>query len=79
MPIKRLVFLFAVIQIANVVTINGEAEPFVKNIFTLKSCAPIVGAEILSYENEKELLEKWADFIRQIGEYSQIGSKPGSF
>jgi len=28
-----------IIQIANIVKIHGEKEPFVRNIFTLKSCA----------------------------------------
>jgi DNA polymerase delta subunit 1 len=28
-----------VIQIANIVKIHGESEPFVRNVFTLKSCA----------------------------------------
>jgi DNA polymerase delta subunit 1 len=28
-----------IIQIANIVKIHGEKEPFVRNIFTLNSCA----------------------------------------
>lgn len=46
-----------VIQIANMVIRQGEKDPFIRNVFTLKSCAPIVGAEVLSYEKEAELLK----------------------
>jgi DNA polymerase delta subunit 1 len=35
-----------VIQIANMVQINGEAKPFIRNVFTLDSCAPIVGSAV---------------------------------
>ena len=33
-----------IIQIANIVKTHGDAEPFVRNVFTLKQCAPIVGS-----------------------------------
>jgi DNA polymerase delta subunit 1 len=32
-----------IIQIANIVKTHGQAEPFVRNVFTLNHCAPIVG------------------------------------
>ena len=28
-----------VIQIANIVKIHGQKDPFIRNVFTLKSCA----------------------------------------
>jgi len=46
----------AVIQIANMVIRQGEKDPFIRNVFTWKSCAPIVGAEVLSFDTEQELL-----------------------
>ncbi|XP_053671601.1 DNA polymerase delta catalytic subunit [Anopheles nili] len=55
-----------VIQIANMVIRQGEQEPFLRNVFTLKSCGPIVGAQVLSYETEQELLDKWACFVREL-------------
>ncbi|XP_043474062.1 DNA polymerase delta catalytic subunit isoform X1 [Leptopilina heterotoma] len=55
-----------VIQIANMVIRQGETEPFLRNIFTLDTCAPIVGCQVLSYATEQEMLRKWADFIRQL-------------
>ncbi|KDD74303.1 family B DNA polymerase, partial [Helicosporidium sp. ATCC 50920] len=52
-----------VIQIASVVTVVGEDAPRVKNVMTLKSCAPIAGAEVLSFESERELLLRWRDLL----------------
>ncbi|XP_055528317.1 DNA polymerase delta catalytic subunit [Wyeomyia smithii] len=54
-----------VIQIANMVIRQGEQEPFLRNVFTLKACAPIVGSQVLSYDSEQELLNKWASFVRE--------------
>ncbi|KAL2713432.1 DNA polymerase delta catalytic subunit isoform X1 [Vespula squamosa] len=55
-----------VIQIANMVIRQGETEPFLRNIFTLNTCAPIVGCQVLSFNTEEELLQKWAEFVRQL-------------
>lgn len=52
-----------VIQIANVVSRTGESTPFIRNVFTVKSCAPIVGSEIYSFEKEAEMLLAWRDFV----------------
>ncbi|CAH1389959.1 unnamed protein product [Nezara viridula] len=55
-----------VIQIANMVVRQGEHEPFIRNIFTLKSCAPILGSQVISFEKEEDMLEKWAEFVREV-------------
>ncbi|GKB12163.1 DNA polymerase delta catalytic subunit, partial [Tanacetum coccineum] len=55
-----------VIQIANLVTLQGEENPFVKNVMTLKSCSPIVGVDVMSFDTEREVLLAWKDFIREI-------------
>uniref|UniRef100_A0A0A9YLY9 DNA polymerase n=1 Tax=Lygus hesperus TaxID=30085 RepID=A0A0A9YLY9_LYGHE len=55
-----------VIQIANMVVRQGQHEPFIRNIFTLKSCAPIVGIQVISSEKEDQMLEKWAEFVREV-------------
>ncbi|KAG7170869.1 DNA polymerase delta-like [Homarus americanus] len=55
-----------VIQIGNMVIRQGEAEPFVRTIFTLKECAPIVGSKVKSFSQEKEMLEQWAKFMRDV-------------
>ncbi|XP_012279628.1 DNA polymerase delta catalytic subunit [Orussus abietinus] len=55
-----------VIQIASMVIRQGDREPFLRNIFTLDVCAPIIGCQVLSFEKESSMLEKWADFVRQL-------------
>jgi len=54
-----------VIQIANMVIRQGEKEPFIRNVFTLGSCAQIVGSHVISCEKEADLLDKWSAFIRE--------------
>lgn len=51
-----------VIQIANMVIRQGEHEPFVRNVFTLDDCAPIVGCQVLSHKSETAMLEV-RDFV----------------
>jgi DNA polymerase delta subunit 1 len=53
----------AVIQIANHVTLQGSSTPVLKNIFCLKECAPISGAQVLSFDNEADLLRSWHQFV----------------
>ncbi|XP_020588039.1 DNA polymerase delta catalytic subunit [Phalaenopsis equestris] len=62
-----------VIQIANLVTIQGEGQPFIRNVMTLKSCSPIVGVDVMSFDKEKYILLAWRDFIREIDPDILIG------
>lgn len=55
-----------VIQIATMVKREGQKEPFIKTIFTLKSCAPIVGSQVISFDSESSLLSAWGDFLRKV-------------
>ncbi|CAH8355060.1 unnamed protein product [Eruca vesicaria subsp. sativa] len=55
-----------VIQIANLVTLQGEDQPFIRNVMTLNSCAPIVGVDVMSFETEREVLLAWKDFVRDV-------------
>ncbi|XP_057373980.1 DNA polymerase delta catalytic subunit-like [Daphnia carinata] len=55
-----------VIQIANMVSLYGTTEAFVSNVMTLDTCAPIIGSQVLSYKHETELLDKWANFVREV-------------
>ncbi|XP_053205338.1 DNA polymerase delta catalytic subunit-like [Panonychus citri] len=55
-----------VIQIANMVIRQGEKEPFLRVIFTLGTCAPIVGTVVMSYKKEEDLLKAWAEFVRTV-------------
>lgn len=45
------------IQIANMVSLYGTTEPFIRNVMTLDTCAPIIGSQVLSYKFEDELLD----------------------
>lgn len=55
-----------VIQIASMVIRQGETEPCLRNVFTLNTCAPIVGSQVLSFQSESEMLAKWSDFFREL-------------
>ena len=56
----------SIIQIANVCRISGSEEPFVRNVFTLNTCAPIVGTQVFSFKKEEDLLFAWREFVRLI-------------
>ncbi|XP_062149325.1 DNA polymerase delta catalytic subunit [Alnus glutinosa] len=55
-----------VIQVANLVTLQGEDQPLIRNVMTLKSCSPIVGVDVMSFNTETEVLLAWRDFIREV-------------
>ncbi|CAG9858096.1 unnamed protein product [Phyllotreta striolata] len=55
-----------IIQIANVVKLHGDKDVLHRNIFTLKSCAPIGHADVYSFDKEEDMLEAWADFVRSL-------------
>jgi len=55
-----------VIQIANFVTIQGQSTPFVKNVFVLGTCAPLVGSDVRCFKTEREMLKAWRDFIVEV-------------
>lgn len=54
-----------VIQVANLVTLQGENQPFIRNVMTLNSCSPIAGVDVLSFDTEREVLLAWRDLIRE--------------
>ena len=43
--------------------LQGQKTPIVKNVFTLDTCAPISGAEVHSFEDERAMLQAWRDFV----------------
>ncbi|OAY64752.1 DNA polymerase delta catalytic subunit [Ananas comosus] len=55
-----------VIQIANLVTLQGVDKPFIQNVMTLKSCSPIVGVDVMSFDTERDVFLAWKDFIREV-------------
>jgi DNA polymerase delta subunit 1 len=52
-----------VIQIANVVMIQGQEQPLIRSVFTLNTCLPIVGANVNCSETEIDMLLKWRSFV----------------
>lgn len=68
-----------IIQIANVVSRQGEQHPFIRNVFTVNTCAPIVGTQILSYKQEEDMLMAWRDFIREADPDVIIGYNTANF
>jgi len=37
-------------QIANLVTLQVEDQPLIRNVMTLKSCSPIVGVDVMLFD-----------------------------
>lgn len=68
-----------VIQIANMVTRQGETQPFIRNVFTLNSCSHIVGSQVLSFDDEQQMLEKWRDFVEEVDPDLIIGYNIAGF
>lgn len=68
-----------VIQIASMVIRQGETEPYLRNVFTLNTCAPIVGSQVLSFQSESEMLAKWSDFFRELDPDIITGYNIGNF
>jgi len=55
-----------VIQIANIVSLQASpGTPIIKNVMTLRGCAPIAGAQVITNETERELLMNWIRFFVQ--------------
>ncbi|KAK0200809.1 ribonuclease H-like domain-containing protein [Desarmillaria ectypa] len=56
-----------IIQISNMVSRPGDANPFLRVIFTLDSCDPIdVDVYVCSYDTEREMLLAWQNFILAV-------------
>ncbi|EIW79208.1 hypothetical protein CONPUDRAFT_138364 [Coniophora puteana RWD-64-598 SS2] len=68
-----------VIQIANMVTIQGESQPFIRNIFTLNTCSHIVGSQVMSFNDEAEMLNAWSQFIAEVDPDVIIGYNISNF
>ncbi|KAF4610971.1 hypothetical protein D9613_006736 [Agrocybe pediades] len=68
-----------VIQIANMVTRQGESKPFIRNIFTLNTCSHIVGSQVISFKEEDKLLQAWRDFVEEVDPDVVIGYNIAGF
>ncbi|KAF8899613.1 DNA polymerase family B-domain-containing protein [Gymnopilus junonius] len=68
-----------VIQIANMVTRQGESQPFIRNVFTLNTCSHIVGSQVLSYDDEEDMLLAWRNFFEKADPDVVIGYNISNF
>jgi DNA polymerase elongation subunit (family B) len=58
---------------------EGESQPFIRNVFTLNTCSHIVGSQVISTDNETEMLQKWRDFVEQVDPDVIIGYNIANF
>ncbi|KAB5594953.1 DNA polymerase type-B family catalytic domain containing protein [Ceratobasidium theobromae] len=68
-----------VIQIANMVTTQGETAPFIRNVFTLNDCAHIVGTDVISFKKEDAMLLAWRKFVDEVDPDVVIGYNIAGF
>ena len=68
-----------VIQIANTVTLQGSDIPIIRNVFTLNTCLPIVGAQVITSTTEDELLLGWKKFVTACDPDVITGYNIGNF
>ena len=38
---------------------QGDTDPFIRNVFTLNTCAPIAGSDVRSFDDERDMLQVW--------------------
>ncbi len=57
----------------------GDDRPFIRNIFTLNSCSHIVGSQVISFDNEAEMLQRWRDFVEEVDPDLIIGYNISNF
>lgn len=58
---------------------TGESKPFIRNVFTLNTCANIVGSDVLEYDREAELLAAWQKFVEEVDPDLVIGYNTSQF
>lgn len=58
---------------------EGERQPFIRNVFTLNTCSHIVGSQVISTDNEAEMLQKWRDFVERVDPDVIIGYNIANF
>jgi DNA polymerase delta subunit 1 len=61
------------------VLLIGETAPFIRNVFTLNTCAHIVGSQVLDFHSEEKMLLAWRDFIDEVDPDVIIGYNISNF
>ena len=57
----------------------GENKPFVRNVFTLNTCSNIVGSQVMSFQDESKMLDKWQEYLEEIDPDIVIGYNTSNF
>ena len=57
----------------------GEQKPFIRNVFTLNTCSHIVGSQVLSFDDEANMLLAWRDFMEKVDPDVVIGYNTSGF
>lgn len=57
----------------------GELQPFIRNVFTLNTCAHIVGTQVIEHTDEKEMLLAWQRFVEEVDPDLIIGYNISNF
>jgi len=68
-----------VIQIANMVTRYGEDKPFVRNVFCLDTCSPIINTQLLEFIEERMMLIERKNFVQKVDPDVIIGYNTANF
>jgi len=55
-----------VINIANYVTVQGDSNPCVRTVHCLRTCSPIVGCEVRTFDKEVDMLRDWREFLIEV-------------
>lgn len=58
---------------------SGESKPFIRNVFTLNTCAHIVGSQVLEFKDERQLLLEWRKFVETVDPDMIIGYNISNF
>ena len=58
---------------------SGEPKPFIRNVFTLNTCASIVGSQVISHRSESNMLDAWSKFVQEVDPDVIIGYNISNF
>lgn len=72
-------FIQAAVLLLTLSLSSGESKPFIRNVFTLNSCSNIVGSQVLSFDAEADLLDKWQKFVEEVDPDVIIGYNTANF
>lgn len=57
----------------------GDNKPFIRNVFTLNTCAHIVGSQVITHDDESKMLSAWRVFVEEVDPDIIIGYNISGF